>query len=90
MWHENDKELSSISYSGATKVYKRLPQHNMWHNLLRCINSCCHNTKMWHDYEKNSILFSIHVPQIKTKKDITIFIFYVPEINVNVQHWLWH
>ena len=51
--HENDKEFSSISYSGATKVYKRLPQQNMWHNnnaedLLRSINNCCHNTKMWH------------------------------------------
>ena len=65
MWHENDKELSSISYSGATKVYKRLPQQNMWHNnnaedLLRSINNCCHNTKMWHEYEKEfySIFYS--------------------------------
>ena len=95
MWHENYKEFFSISYSYATKVYKRLPQQNTWHNnnedFLRSINNCCHNTKMWHENDKEfySIFYSCATKE-DLKKTLPYTFFYVPEINVNGQHWLWH
>ena len=66
MWHENYKEFCSISYSGATKVYKRLPQQNMWHNnnedfLRSIITIAATIQKCVMSMIKNSILFSIHV-----------------------------
>ena len=91
MWHENDKEFSSISYSGATKVYKRLPQQNMWHSnnedFLRSINNCCHNTKMWHENDKEfySIFYSCATKEDQKKTLIfTFFMFQKLMLTVNI------
>ena len=84
MWHENYKEFCSVSYSCATKVYKRLLQQNMWHSnnedFLR-------NTKMWHENDKEfySIFYSCATKEDQKKTLIfTFFMFQKLMLTVNI------